>query len=69
MGNIDKKWLKWIAFAILVGFIIGKIITTIVTYLFATIKFQLLINLITPICMIIGLLAFLYYYSKNRFKD
>ena len=68
MNDIDKGWLKWVALALLAGFLVGKIVVLILDKLLIAASFALLKNLMIPLFMIIGLLIVLYFYNKNKYE-
>ena len=67
MNDIDKSWLKYVALCGGGGFIIGEIISTILRKFVFSDSWTLLLNVITPVFTIIGLLIVLYYYNKSKF--
>ena len=62
MNDIDKSWLKYVALG---GG--GEIISTILRKFVFSDSWTLLLNVITPVFTIIGLLIVLYYYNKSKF--
>lgn len=67
MNDIDKSWLKYVALGGGGGFVIGEIISTILRKFVFSDSWTLLLNVITPVFTIIGLLIVLYYYNKSKF--
>jgi len=65
MDSIEKRWIKWIVLAIIAGGLSGKIIA-IVLDLFLSETWALLINMMMPICIIIGLFIVLFMYQKEK---
>ena len=67
MHDEDKRWIKWIVFAIIIGFLVGKIISVLLD-LFLSDMWVLLVNAAIPICLIVALLIVLYFYQREKEK-
>ena len=66
MQNEDKKWIKWVIFALICGFLIGGTIKKILSIFLTAPIFEIILVAIIPACMILGLLIVLYKYNKEK---
>lgn len=67
MNDFDKGWLKYVGLGGGAGFLIGEVISHLLSAFVIPESWELLVNIITPACTIIGLLIVLYYYNKTKF--
>lgn len=66
MEELKLKWGKWILVAVLIGFLAGEIVSKLLAFVLTGVYWQLLIDSIVPIFVIIGLLYVLYRYNKEK---
>lgn len=66
MNEIDSKWIKKIIKALILGFIIGRVLSFITGLILIDPIFELFISLIVPCAIIIGLIIVLIQYQKEK---
>lgn len=66
MKNIDKKWIKWIALSIILGFVGGELLTYLLKMSFNGPILDLIFGLITPAVIVVALLFTLFSYNKEK---
>lgn len=67
MTDIEKKWIKYIVLALLLGFIAGRFMMWLLGLILST-KWVLVVNLMVPVFMIISLLFVGFLYEKEKEK-
>ena len=65
MRDEDKRWIKWIIFSIVAGFLIGKTISVLLD-LFLSDMWVLFVNASIPVCIVFALLIVLYLYQRDK---
>ena len=66
MDNLDKKWVRIIIVVFIGCFLVGEILTYVLKIIIPN-GLDLTKGMITPILMILGLLAVLYKYSRDKY--
>lgn len=67
MTDIEKKWIKYIVLALLLGFIAGRFMMWLLGLILSP-KWTLVVNLMVPVFMIISLLFVGFLYEKEKEK-
>lgn len=65
MRDEEKKWIKWIALAALVGYAIGVLLKKILVAILP-VALELIPACTIPVCIILALLIVLYLYQKDK---
>ncbi len=65
-NNIEPKWIKEIAIAVIGGGIVGKLISVLLGLLLTDEKWALFLQAWIPACIIISLIIVLNDYQKER---
>jgi len=67
MSNLDKRWVKWIIVAVVFGWMLGTIVSNLLS-VFLSDTWALLLNMFTPAFIILGLAIVLFLYQKEKDK-
>ena len=66
MSDYDRKWIKWLIFGLILGYVIGKCITVLLSIVVTNQDIFAFVDLVPSGLSILGVLIVLYKYNKER---